>query len=80
MARERVGLATWEEMPPSEQDKLITAQIWDATVYAAWIEERQAEEARRLAKLKKSSSGGSLKQLRRRKGASGDDDEGEDDY
>lgn len=82
MARERVGLATWEELPAAEQDRLIERCIWQPAVHAAWVEERQAEEAKKMAKLRKSASGGSLsgKQLRRRKGAVGEEDEEDNDY
>lgn len=43
MARERVGLATWEEMSEQEQDKLIEQKIWLSAVYNAWIAEREKQ-------------------------------------
>eukprot|EP00598_Pedospumella_elongata_P000336 CAMPEP_0184972874 /NCGR_PEP_ID=MMETSP1098-20130426/4811_1 /TAXON_ID=89044 /ORGANISM="Spumella elongata, Strain CCAP 955/1" /LENGTH=341 /DNA_ID=CAMNT_0027495261 /DNA_START=44 /DNA_END=1069 /DNA_ORIENTATION=- len=51
MARECVGLASWEELSVAEQDKLLEKKIWRKDVYQAWMEERAAEEARRLSKL-----------------------------
>jgi hypothetical protein len=36
MARDRVGLASWEEMTVAEQDRLLEKKIWLGEVYAAW--------------------------------------------
>ena len=36
MARERVGLASWEELSVAEQDKLLEKKIWRKDVYQAW--------------------------------------------
>lgn len=52
MSREKVGLATWEEMDETIRHKLIEREIWKSDVYAAWVEEKQVEE------LKKNSKGG----------------------
>lgn len=72
MARERVGLASWEELEPSEQSKLIEREVWKREVYEAWVAERVAEEARRQSKARggRDGKGG----LRRRKGAAQDED------
>lgn len=75
MARDRVGLASWEELEPAEQGKLIERCIWKADVYEAWVAERVAEEAKRQAKLR----GGKVPAgMRRRKGAASEEDEEED--
>ena len=83
MARERVGLASWEELDTAEQDKLIEKQIWQVEVYNAWVEEKVAEETKRLNKLNRSGKLGpansSGKAFKKRGANAGQDDDNEDD-
>eukprot|EP00428_Durinskia_dybowskii_P063030 CAMPEP_0170384016 /NCGR_PEP_ID=MMETSP0117_2-20130122/15778_1 /TAXON_ID=400756 /ORGANISM="Durinskia baltica, Strain CSIRO CS-38" /LENGTH=349 /DNA_ID=CAMNT_0010639747 /DNA_START=34 /DNA_END=1083 /DNA_ORIENTATION=+ len=80
MARNRVGLASWEELEPSEQAKLIEKKIWLSEVHSAWVEERVAEETKRLQKLRGKGGGGSRDNLRRRKGGAAARDSDDDEY
>lgn len=82
MARDRVGLASWEELEPTEQARLLEQEIWKPAVYAAWMEERATEEERRLSKTSRRGPSGSSKSaaLRRRRGAQQEAGEGEDEY
>lgn len=54
MARDRVGLAEWEEvLTEEEKQKLIEREIWKQDVYEQWIEEqvKEAEAAAEAAAL-----------------------------
>jgi capsule polysaccharide export protein KpsC/LpsZ len=53
MARDRVGLATWEDFPEEEKEKLLEMEIWKREVYERWIEEKEAEELKRIKKMSK---------------------------
>lgn len=56
MARDRVGLATWEELSKEEQDKLLALEIWKQENYEKWMEEREAEEMKKILKQKGSKA------------------------
>jgi hypothetical protein len=53
MARDRVGLTTWEDFPEEEKEKLLEMEIWKKEVYEQWIEEKEAEELKRIKKMSK---------------------------
>ena len=74
MSRDRVGLATWEDLSPEEQDKLIEMEIWKQEVYEKWIEDKQEEEMKKFIKQKGS------KALRRRKQRMEEYEEDDNDY
>ena len=57
MARNRVGLGSWEYLTSEEREKLIEMQIWKQEVYDQWIADREAEELKRLQKLKSMKKG-----------------------
>ncbi len=73
MARQRVGLGTWEELPESEKEALIERRIWEAPVHAQWVEDREAEESKRVAKKMSKMRGG-------RRGRGDEEDETETEY
>jgi hypothetical protein len=50
MARDRVGLGSWEELSEEEREKLVALRIWESAVYDKYIEEREAENERRSSK------------------------------
>lgn len=77
MARDRVGLGTWEELEEEKRQEFIDMEVWKAGVYEEYVKKVEEEEERKLqqmaAKYKKAS--------RRRKGRGADEDLDEDyDY
>ncbi len=51
MARDRVGVAEWEEvLTEEEKEKLIAREIWKEEVYQQWIDE-QVKEAEAAAEV-----------------------------
>eukprot|EP01040_Poterioochromonas_malhamensis_P004843 gene4843-5198_t len=54
MSRDMVGLATWEDLSEEERQKLIDIEIWKTENYQKWIEEKEAEELKKI-KLQKGS-------------------------
>ncbi|KAJ1430983.1 hypothetical protein B484DRAFT_448583 [Ochromonadaceae sp. CCMP2298] len=68
MARSRVGVNRWEDMPSAEQEKLLAGKIWEAAAYAAWSAGQQEAEGRR----QKQSKGSKKKEKRQM------EEEGED--
>jgi hypothetical protein len=80
MARDRLGLATWEELEPAEQRRLIEREVWRREVHEAWLAERAAEEAKRLGKLRgKGGKDRDREGARRRRGRGAAEQEDSDD-
>lgn len=50
MARERVGLGSWELLSEAEREKLMEMRIWERDVFEKYVEEREAEAERRERK------------------------------
>lgn len=74
MARNRIGLGSWEYIPQEEREKLIEMQIWKQEVYDQWLADREAEEMKRLQKLRGGKKG------KRAKMQQEDDEEDDDGY
>lgn len=73
MAKERVGLGTWENiLTDAEKEKLVNMEIWKKDVYEKWIVQFEEEQ---MKKMKGGSSKGSKKKNKKRQ--DDDDDEGE---
>jgi hypothetical protein len=53
MARDRMGLVTWEDLAEEEKEKLLGTEIWKREVYEQWIEEKEAEELKKIKKMSK---------------------------
>jgi hypothetical protein len=66
MARDRVGLGSWEELSEEEREKLVAMRIWESAVYDKYIEDRDAENERRSSKrdAKLQRQGGGRRQQR----------------
>lgn len=57
MAREAVGLATWEELSHSEREALIARKIWYSAEHSKWlIEQEEALAAMYKNKMTKGKS------------------------
>lgn len=74
MSRDRVGLATWEELSTEEQEKLLAQEIWKQENYEKWIEEKEEEEMKKILKQKGS------KALKKKKLKQRLEEEDEDEY
>lgn len=53
MARDKVGLATWDEIGAEEQKNLVKRQIWLQVNYDAWLSEKEAEQLKKQTKMLK---------------------------
>lgn len=71
MAREMVGLATWEELTEAEKTKLLEKKIWLHSVYDSWKTEKVAEMEKKVARKMG---------RRHRRSAQDDEDETDPDY
>jgi len=75
MARDKIGLFTWEETSDEQKQKFIDMEIWKDEVYNAWVAEMEAEELKRQSKSNKGS-----KKKKRRNQADSDDEVRGDEY
>ena len=68
MARDRIGLASWEDLSETEKNKFIEMEIWRKEVYDKFVSDKLQAEENKVASSKK-------KQKRRRGAADADEDE-----
>jgi hypothetical protein len=55
MAKEKIGLGSWEEMSEEDHTKLIEREIWKQENYDQWIKEMEEEAEKETKKMKKLS-------------------------
>lgn len=74
MARERVGLGSWELLSEAERTKLLEMRIWETEVYEKYVADREAEAEKRALKRERGGRPG-----RGGRRARGEEDEVEDE-
>ncbi len=81
MARERLGLAVWEELSEAEQQKFLAMEIWKAEGYDKFIAEQKSALEQHVAKKSKGKKqAAKLMRKRGKFGAVCSNDEDEDMY
>lgn len=76
MARDRIGLATWEDqLTEDEKKKFIEMEIWKQEVYDKWLQEKEEEYQKAMKSMNKGKAGKRRKMMRQQ-----EDDDGGNEY